>query len=86
MEKNGCFNCHEVSYKIIGPAYKQVAARYKDDKGAEAKLINKIRMGGAGTWGQVSMPSHPKLSDAELKMMVAWILSLNIEQQRFPYP
>jgi cytochrome c len=60
----------------VGPAYKEVAAKYKDDKTAEAKLIEKVKKGGVGVWGQVPMPPNPAVSDADVKTLVKWILSL----------
>lgn len=75
-QKNACMSCHSVDKKIVGPAYKDVAAKYKGDKGAEAKLIEKVKRGGAGVWGQVPMPPNPQVKDADLKTIVSWILSL----------
>ncbi len=73
---NGCMACHTVDKKLVGPGYREVAAKYKGDKDAEAKLIKKIKDGGSGVWGPVPMPPHPSISDADLKTMVDWILSL----------
>lgn len=70
-----CLACHAVDKKVVGPAYKDVAAKYKADKGAEAKLIDKIKKGGSGVWGNVPMPPNPQVNDAEAKQLVQWVLS-----------
>ena len=57
-QKSGCLACHSVEKKILGPAYKDVAAKYKGDKGAEAKLIAKVKAGGSGVWGPMPMPAN----------------------------
>jgi len=74
--KSGCMACHGKDKKIVGPAYKDVAAKYKDHKEAEAALFDKVRKGGTGVWGQIPMPPNPveKLSDADLKTVIGWIL------------
>ena len=70
-----CLACHAVDKKVVGPAYKDVAAKYKGDKTAEAKLIEKVKKGGSGVWGNVPMPPNPQVNDAELKQLVQWVLS-----------
>ena len=76
-KKAGCMNCHDVDRKVVGPSYKDVAAKYKGDADAEAKLFKKVMNGGSGIWGKMRMPSNRgKLSDEELKTTVSWILSL----------
>lgn len=72
--KNGCLACHSVDAKIVGPSYKEVAAKYRNDKGAAAKLLAKVKSGGAGNWGSVSMPPQPA-SAADIKIIVDWVLS-----------
>ena len=74
-QKSGCIACHNVDKKIIGPAYKEVAAKYKADKAAADKLAAKVIKGGVGAWGQVPMPANPQVSEAEAKKLVAWILA-----------
>ena len=64
-----------VDKKLVGPAYKDVAAKYKGDKGAEAKLAEKVMKGGVGTWGQVPMPANPQVSKEEAATLVKWVLS-----------
>ena len=74
-EKN-CLACHAIDNKLVGPGYKEVAAKYKGDKTAEAKLAQKILKGGSGSWGAIPMPANPHVSDAEVATLVKWILSL----------
>ena len=76
MQKNGCVACHAVDKKIVGPSYQEVAAKYKGDAGAAAKLATKIKAGGTGAWGQVPMPPNPQVPDADIKTMVAAILAI----------
>ena len=76
MKKNGCNACHSEDKKVIGPAYKDVAAKYKGDAGAVAKLTEKVKKGGSGVWGQIPMPANPQVSEAEAKQLVTWILGL----------
>lgn len=71
----GCMACHQVAVKVVGPAYKDVAAKYKDDADAKAMLIAKVRSGGVGTWGQVPMPSNAVISDADLSAVMDWVLA-----------
>jgi cytochrome c len=75
-QKGGCMACHGVDKKILGPAYKDVAAKYKGQKDAEEMLIKKVKAGGSGVWGPMPMPPNAgKLSDEEFKTVVAWILA-----------
>lgn len=76
VKSNGCTACHSVDTKLVGPAYQDVANKYRGDPAAEAKLIKKVTDGGAGVWGQIPMPPHPTISKADLDTMVDWILSL----------
>ena len=75
-QKNSCLACHQVDKKVVGPAYKDVAAKYKGDKTAEAKLVKKVKEGGKGVWGEIPMPPNAQVSDADIKTIVHWILSL----------
>ncbi|NTV09348.1 MAG: c-type cytochrome [Zoogloea sp.] len=70
-----CLACHSVDKKVVGPAYKDVAAKYKGDKGAEAKLAEKVQKGGSGVWGSTPMPPNPQVNAAEAKQLVHWVLS-----------
>jgi cytochrome c len=76
MQKNGCAACHAIDKKIVGPAYQDVAAKYKGDKDAVAKLSDKVKTGGVGVWGQIPMPPNAQASDADIKALVSWILTL----------
>ena len=76
MQKDGCAACHGVDKKIVGPAYQDVAAKYKGDKDAPAKLAQKVKTGSSGVWGQVPMPPNAAVPDDEVKALVAWILTL----------
>ncbi len=73
--KNACFGCHAVDRKLVGPAYKDVAAKYKDDPRAFATLAKKVRTGGSGVWGPIPQPPSPAISEADLKIMLDWILA-----------
>lgn len=75
-QKKACLACHSVDNKIVGPAYKDVAKKYKGQKGIEAKLAEKVMKGGKGAWGEVPMPANPQVNEAEAKQLVTWILSL----------
>ena len=75
-QKKNCMACHAVDKKVIGPAYKDVAAKYAGQKDAADKLAQKISKGGSGVWGAVPMPANPQVSDAEAKNLATWVLSL----------
>jgi len=70
-----CMACHAVEKKVVGPAFKDVAAKYADQKGAEDKLVAKVLKGGSGAWGPVPMPANPNVSEAEARNLVKWVLS-----------
>jgi cytochrome c len=70
-----CMACHAIDKKLVGPAYKDVAAKYKGDKTAADKLAAKVIKGGSGAWGAIPMPANPQVNDAEAKKLVAWVLS-----------
>ena len=74
-QKKNCMACHAVATKVIGPAYKDVAAKYAGQKDAVDKLAVKVVKGGAGAWGAVPMPANPQVSEAEAKQLVQWILT-----------
>jgi len=75
-QKKNCLACHQVDKKVIGPAYKDVAAKYASDKDAANKLAMKIMRGGSGVWGPVPMPANPQVSEAEARQLAAWVLTL----------
>jgi len=64
-----------VDKKLVGPSYKDVAAKYAKDPNAEAKLAEKVKKGGSGVWGQVPMPPNAAVPDADVHSLVKWILS-----------
>jgi cytochrome c len=74
-KSKNCLACHAVNAKLVGPAYKDVAAKYAGQKGAEDKLVQKVMKGGAGVWGTVPMPANPQVSEAEAHTLVKWVLS-----------
>jgi cytochrome c551/c552 len=75
MKKSDCFACHQVKRKVVGPAYIDVAKKYKGQKDAVATLVKKVKQGGSGNWGAVPMAAHPDLKDEDAKLMVQWVLS-----------
>ena len=75
-KKNACTACHAVDKKLVGPAYKDVAKKYKGDAKAEAMLFDKVKKGGVGNWGQVPMPPNANVKDEDVKTLVKWILAL----------
>jgi len=78
MEKllgaNGCTACHNVDKKVVGPSFREVAAKYASDASATARLAAKIKAGGQGTWGNVPMPPNPGLSEKDLHALAGWVL------------
>jgi cytochrome c len=70
-----CLACHAADKKVVGPSYKEVAAKYAADKDAVAKLSKKIREGGVGNWGQIPMPANPQVSEAEAQTLAKWVLA-----------
>ena len=71
-----CIACHSVDKQVLGPAYKEVAAKYAGDKEALARLTKKVREGGVGVWGQIPMPANPQVTEAEAQTLAKWVLSL----------
>ncbi|MDH2919064.1 MAG: c-type cytochrome [Sideroxydans sp.] len=75
--KSGCFVCHAVEKKVVGPAWRDVAAKYRGDATAEAMLVAKVSKGGKGAWGGTPMPANsPRVSDSDIKALVRFVLSL----------
>lgn len=70
-----CTACHAVDKKMIGPAYKDVAAKYANDKDALARLTKHVRQGVVGNWGQIPMPPNPQVTEAEAQALVKWVLA-----------
>lgn len=75
LNKNACLGCHAVEKQVVGPAFRDVAARYKANPAAPAALARKLKEGGQGAWGQVPMPPNPGLSDADARLIVEWVLT-----------
>jgi cytochrome c len=73
-QKKNCMACHAIDKKLVGPAYKDVAAKYAGQKDAADKLALKVMKGGSGAWGSVPMPANPQVTDAEAKQLVQWVL------------
>lgn len=75
-DKGGCGACHAVDKKVIGPSYREIAARYKGKGDAQNLMVQRVRKGGQGVWGAVPMPptGPDRLNDADLKAVVAWLL------------
>jgi len=73
-QKNGCMACHKVDGKLVGPGFKEVAAKYKGKK-ANDTLAAKVSKGGSGVWGTIPMPPNPKISPEDIKALVSWVLA-----------
>lgn len=70
----GCMMCHNADVKLVGPAFKAVAEKYKDQADAQDKLFQKVKNGGLGNWGRVPMPAHNQVPDEKITAMVQWVL------------
>ena len=75
-KKYNCLACHQIDKKGVGPAYKEIAKKYKGQAGIEAKLAQKVKKGGAGVWGQIPMPPNAAAPDGDIKKLVEWILKM----------
>lgn len=75
-QKKNCMACHSVDKKVIGPGFKDVAAKHAGEKDAVDKLAQKILKGGSGAWGAVPMPANPQVSEAEAKQLATWVMSV----------
>ena len=75
-KKNNCTACHAIDKKVVGPAWNDVAKKYKGDATAKAKLATKIMKGGSGNWGAMPMPANPKLSEADAGALADFVLGL----------
>lgn len=75
-QSSGCMTCHSVDRKVIGPGYKEITAKYRNDKNAEANLVKKVKAGGSGVWGSTPMPPNAHVKEDDIKAIVAWILTL----------
>jgi cytochrome c len=74
-KKHNCTACHQIDKKLVGPAYQDVAKKYKGQKDAVATLSQKVKKGGTGVWGPVPMPPNPAVADADIKTLVEWVLA-----------
>ena len=75
-QKSACLSCHQVDKKVVGPAFKDVAKKYKGDAKAEEHIVGVIKKGGKGVWGAIPMPPHPQVKDEDAKKLAEWVLSL----------
>jgi cytochrome c len=75
LNGSACLGCHAVDKPLVGPAFRDVAAKYRGDSAAAERLAQKIRAGGQGVWGQVPMPPNPGLSEADAKLLADWVLA-----------
>ncbi len=76
-KNNNCMTCHAIDRKVLGPSFKEIAEKYKNDKGAQAVMEKKVRTGGSGAWGVMPMPATAmSVSDGDIKSIVHWVLSL----------
>jgi cytochrome c len=75
-KKHNCTACHAVDKKLVGPAYKEVAKKYKGQADATAKLAEKVKKGGSGVWGAVPMPPNAAVPDGDINTLVVWVLKM----------
>ena len=75
-KSSGCFACHSVDKKLIGPGYKEIADKYRGNKTAEADLAKKVKEGSKGVWGDIQMPANAHVKDDDIRAIVQWILSI----------
>ncbi len=75
-KKNNCVACHTIDKKLVGPAWTDVAKKYKGDATASAKLSEKVAKGGSGVWGPVAMTPNPQVNPADMKELISFILGL----------
>jgi S-disulfanyl-L-cysteine oxidoreductase SoxD len=73
-KRKACLSCHGVEKRIVGPSFKEVSARYKGQPGVEARLLEKLKRGGSGTWGPLPMPPNPDLAEADAAALIRWVL------------
>jgi cytochrome c len=77
-ERNGCMQCHQLDHKTVGPAIREIAKKYAGQPEEVARLLAKAQNGGGGglhgVWGQVPMPPNPQVSDADVKVILNWML------------
>ena len=76
IKNNGCLACHSVKLKVLGPSFIDIANKYENNISSQQILVQKIKKGGSGNWGNIPMMPHPNITNDELNMMVRWILDL----------
>lgn len=86
MENSDCFTCHEMNNNNVGPSFQHIADRYSNDNRTKDQLIQKVKLGGSGTWGASVMNPHPQLADKEIRTMLDYIFSLKKKDQRGAAP
>lgn len=74
-KKSNCMSCHTVDKKLVGPSYKDVAAKYAGKADAVKTLAAKVKAGGKGAWGEIPMPPNANVKDADIETLVKWILA-----------
>lgn len=79
VQASGCLSCHAIDEKIVGPAFKDVVAKYSSDPDAVATISQSIKNGSRGKWGRMAMPSHSSLSSEELKTLATWVMSTKVK-------
>jgi cytochrome c len=75
-ETHFCSGCHQVDAKVVGPGWKEIAAKYKTEKDAIAKLTEKVKKGSEGVWGKIPMPANAAIKDEETRQILVWVMSL----------
>jgi len=75
-QSSGCMTCHAVDRKLVGPSYKEIATKYRNDKAASANLVKKVKAGGSGVWGPTPMPPNAHVKEDDIKAIVNWTLTL----------
>ena len=75
-KSGGCLACHAEDKRLVGPSYQEIADRYRKDKAAEGNLVQKVKAGGKGVWGDIPMPPNAHVKDADIKTLVQWVLSI----------
>ena len=76
IKRSDCTTCHKPDVKLVGPSFKDIAAKYPNTEENIAKLTEKVMSGGSGVWGPVPMPPHPQVKDEDIKTIISWVLSL----------
>lgn len=79
-KNSSCLNCHGIDNKIVGPAFNDVAAKYRGDKAAAGTLVNTVKNGGSGNWGAIPMSPNPGVTEQNIETLIQWVLSLDGSQ------